>query len=55
MIWVAVIAGALLLGLVVWFASRSGAKRGAEQQTLEQEAAAYEAEHQSPTERDFDR
>jgi hypothetical protein len=54
MIWLAILAGVLLLGLVVWFASRSGSKRGAQQQTVEQEAAAYEAEHRLPTDRDLD-
>jgi hypothetical protein len=37
----------LVIGIVVWLASRSGAKRGAAQHTQEWEAAAYEAEHPS--------
>lgn len=54
MIWAIVLLGVLLLGLVIWMASRSGAKRGAAQHQQEQDAAAYRAEHPPSTGSDFD-
>jgi len=48
-IWAIVLLGIVVLGIVVWLASRSGAKRGATQHTQEWEAAAYEAEHPPTT------
>ena len=42
---VLILLGLVIIGLVVWGASRSGARKGAAEARQQQEAAAYEAEH----------